>query len=101
MKLHAPGQVGGASPQLPVDKIADPTEEQTWRNQRGDEVGDDEEGATASASKQPHCDEDPEQSAVEGHASLPDSAQHQRVLEPRLETIKDERFHCIRQIHLS
>jgi len=36
---HAPGLIGGRSPQFAVDEIADAPEEQADRHQRGDEIG--------------------------------------------------------------
>lgn len=88
---HAPGQVGGPTPQLGVDEVADSTEEQADRYQRGNEVGDGEKGQSLTAGVDSHGDQHAQQPAVEAHAAIPDGEdrqgrvkQHARLVEQHI-----------------
>ena len=59
------------------------------RHERGDEVGDLEEGARAAPRVEQHRQDDPDEAAVEGHPALPDPQSRQRLAQHAGEVVEE------------
>jgi hypothetical protein len=86
-----PRHVRRLAPQLAIDEVAEPAERQAERRERRDEVGHLEEAAAQLAPIQPQGGHHAEQAAVKGHAAFPDTQQHDRVAQPGIEVVEQDR----------
>ncbi len=77
---HPPRQVGRLTPELAIDKVADPSGTQPQRGQRRYKIQHREIGLAVLATKPPHGQYHPEQPAMKRHAPFLDAEQHQRVI---------------------
>src|SRR6185436_4007150 len=87
---HAPWQVRRLAPELAVDEVADaPCAEADCRQWRG-EIEDVGDMSATSPREERHGDHDSDESAMEGHAALPDPDDVERVLADRVEAIDQD-----------
>src|SRR5690606_22922851 len=77
---HAPRHIRGLAPELAVDEVADPAEEESDARQRHGEIEDIRRGALVAPGVEPHRGDHTQHAAVEGHAALPDPGPDPDVL---------------------
>ncbi len=87
-KHHAPRQLGRLAPQFAIDEIAESPGTQAERHERRHVVRHAEEGPVGMPGVQPHGHEHAEHAAVIGHAALPDTEDHQRIIEEGAEVVE-------------
>jgi len=66
-KDHGPGHIRGSAPEFAIDKVAQTTQTETHRNDRGDEIGNIEEVAPDLAGKEEHGNQHADKATMEGH----------------------------------
>jgi hypothetical protein len=72
-KAHAPGQFGRPAPQLAIDEVGQPAEEQTDRRYYRGRIGDAHQVQLFPAGKDEERQRDTDQPAMEGHAAIGDA----------------------------
>jgi hypothetical protein len=87
---HRPGHVGRLAPQLAVDEVADSAGADADRRQRRGEVEHVGDALAAAAGEHRERDEHARESAVEGHAALPDAQQAERVIEDAFGAVEQD-----------
>src|SRR5207253_6705683 len=81
-----PGQAGRAAPELAVDEIGEPAEEQARRNAAGDVIVDAQPVELLAPGEIEDAAGDPDHAAMEAHAAIPQPEDLRRIVEifPRL-----------------
>src|SRR6202163_4832028 len=69
---HGPGHVGGPPPQLAIDEVRDPAEQEPDRPDRAGDISEREPRHAALAGKSHYRGHAAEKAAMERHAALPD-----------------------------
>ena len=83
-----PGHIGDPAPQLAVEEVADATDAEAERNERCYEVSHGEEVTVGLVSKPDHGGDDPDQAAVERHATGPDLEQVEGIGQEHVEVVE-------------
>src|SRR5450631_3811446 len=87
-KYHRPRHVGGPSPQLAIDEVREPPEQEPDRPDRAGDVAERERRYPAVVSEAYHRDDATEKAAVEGHAAFPHLEDLERVLEKMRQVVE-------------
>lgn len=83
-----PGHIGDPTPQLAVEEVADAADAEAKRNERCHEIGHGKEVALGLVGKPDHGGDDPDQAAVERHATGPDLEQVERIGQEHVEVVE-------------
>lgn len=83
-----PRHIGDPAPQLAVEEVADPANAEAKRNERRHKVGHGEEVALGLVGKPDHRGDNPDQAAVERHATGPDLEQVGGIREEEIEVVE-------------
>ena len=78
---HGPGDVARAAPQLAVDEVGQPAEEQADRRHDGQKVAQQERIGLVAQREDDGGDDDAQKAAVERHAAFPQGQDGERVRE--------------------
>src|SRR4030066_881552 len=78
---HAPRTIGCATPEFVVDEVAEAPEPQADRYPRREEIRRREKGLAGLAREIQHRQQHADETAVKGHAALPDFEHIERVRE--------------------